>query len=60
MNAVLKIKSIYRFGPRKVSKIGNRAAVYLPKNLGFLRGKIVNVVLEVFDDGGSDESSSTA
>ena len=51
VNAVLKIKGIYRFGPRKVSKIGNRAAVYLPKDLGFLKGKIVQVTIEVLESG---------
>ena len=45
----VKIKNIYRFGPRKVSKIGRQAAVYLPKEFWFLRGKKVNVILEVIE-----------
>jgi len=55
--STLKIKEIYRFGPRKVSRIGKQAAVYLPKDLGFLRGRIVNVTIEVLDfdkDGDND------
>jgi len=49
LSTVFKVKSIYRFGPRKVSKVGNRAAVYLPKSLEFLKGKIVQVTLEVLE-----------
>ena len=48
-----KIKETYRFGPRKVSKIGKQAAIYLPKELRFLKGKLVQVTIEVLDiDGG--------
>jgi len=49
MASTLKIKGIWRFGPRKVSKIGNQAAVYLPKELGFLKGKMVYVTIELFE-----------
>jgi len=49
MSGTLKIKSIYRFGPRKVSKIGRRAAIYIPKDLQFLKGKIVQVTIEVLE-----------
>ena len=59
MNGVLKIKSAYRFGPRKVTRIGGRAAIYLPKYLEFLRGKTVQVTIEVLEVG-SDESSGSA
>jgi len=52
MNTVLKIKSAYRFGPRKVTRIGKRAAIYLPKYLEFLRGKTVQVTIEVLEDLG--------
>ena len=45
----LKIREIYKFGPRKISKIGNQAAVYLPKDLTFLQGKKAIVTIEIID-----------
>jgi len=57
MNTVLKIKGAYRFGPRKVTRIGKRAAIYLPKYLEFLRGKTVQVTLEVLEEAEAGDSS---
>jgi len=44
-----EVKNTYKFGPRKVAKIGRRAAIYLPKELQFLQGKIVQVTIEVLN-----------
>jgi len=53
----LKIKGIYRFGPKKVSKIGKQAAIYLPKDLRWLRGKKVQVTIEVLEEAEAGDSS---
>jgi len=50
MSLAFEIKGVYRFGPRKVAKIGRRAAIYLPKELQFLKGKTVNVTIEVLEE----------
>ncbi len=46
---VYQVKGIFRFGPRKVANTGRFGAIYLPKSLAFLRGKIVQVTIEVLD-----------
>ncbi len=45
-----KIREIYTFGPRKVSRIGNQVAVYLPKELKKLQGRKVIVTIHVIDN----------
>lgn len=45
--SIIKVTATYRFGPRKVSTIGKQAAIYLPTELSFLKGRKVMVTIEV-------------
>ncbi len=47
----LRIGQVFKIGPKKVAKLGNdQAAIYLPKDLVFLRGKKVMVTIEVLEE----------
>jgi len=46
---VREVVRIYRVGPRKVCKLGDRAGIYLPKCMNWLRGALVNLTIEVLE-----------
>ena len=46
---LLHVKEVYEVGPRKVTRIGGRPAVYLTSKLNFLIGKNVIVVIKVIE-----------
>ena len=45
------VTKVYRIGPKKVASLGNKqAAIYLPKELVHLKGKLVQVTIEVLEE----------
>ena len=43
------IKEVYVIGPKKVVSSGPHTIIYLPKSLRHLRGKLVQITLEVLE-----------
>lgn len=47
----VRVGQVFKVGPKKVARIGrNQAAIYLPKDLVFLRGRKVMVTIEVLEE----------
>ncbi len=49
MVKVLHISDVIEVGPKRVTKIGGRAAIYLGKKLNHLIGKDVIVIIKVIE-----------
>jgi len=45
-----------KVGPKKVASLGPHAAIYLPKELAFLKGRIVQLTIEIVDLGGDGKN----
>jgi len=50
-----RVRGIYKVGPKRVANTGRSGAIYLPKELSFLKGKLVQVTIEVIDVGDGSE-----
>ena len=51
----LRIVQVYRVGPKKVARLSrDSVGIYLPKELSFLRGRLVQVTLEVLEEVGNN------
>ena len=48
-STVLHVSDVIEVGPKRVTRIGGRAAVYLGKKLNHLIGKDVIVIIKVID-----------
>ena len=44
---MVKVVATYRIGPKKVTTVGGWPAIYLPKELSFLKGQKVLLTIEV-------------
>ena len=55
VRTVLRVTEVIEVGPRRVTKVGGRAAVYLGKRLNQLIGKDVIVVVKVIDSRGDGD-----
>jgi len=49
VSRVLRVSDVIEVGPRRVTRIGGRAAVYLGKKLNRLIGKDVIVIVKVIE-----------
>ncbi|MCD6488024.1 MAG: hypothetical protein J7K21_02245 [Desulfurococcales archaeon] len=47
----LRIQEVYRIGPKRIAKLSrDYAGIYLPKDLGFLKGRLVQITIEVLKE----------
>lgn len=47
----LRVVNVYKIGPKRVARLSRgQACIYLPKKLSFLRGKLVQVTIEVLEE----------
>ncbi len=57
MSRVIRVSDVIEVGPRRVTRVGGRAAVYLGKKLNHLIGKDVIVIVKVIE---KEELSSSS
>ena len=47
----LRVVQVYRVGPKRVASLSrDTAGIYLPKELSFLKGKLVQLTIEVLEE----------